>query len=161
MGGSKMQQHIMPPMDAFKELQDAKLLALSLRIESLKQLVDERDRRYADRFTEQKVAVDAALTAQKELYFVVNESSKDAIIKAEASQKEVNVRSNEFRGQLSDQAARLMPRSETESIERGLRERWDSDMKQVRLDIAGLRESRSEGHGDKAGSLPRSWVCLL
>lgn len=89
----------------------------SWNIETLKEhliaLIEGNDRRYQESFAGADKAVGAALAAQKELTNAAFASSEKAIVKAEDAQRDYNVRSNEFRGQLDDQAQTLMPRSET------------------------------------------------
>lgn len=162
----------------------------------------ERDRRYEQRFgtIEQAVrtaaeaqeravqaafvaqdkAVQAAFTAQEKLTQAAFAASKEAIAKAEASQIGVNERGNEFRGQLADQAATLMPRKETEALAASLRDLTDRVQTEARLgregiktdvrltfealraEIASLRESRSESGGRReraaAGVSAAQWA---
>ncbi len=54
---------------------------------------------------------------------LITDASQRAIGKAEEAQKEVNVKSNEFRGQLADQAATLYPRAEAEVSQREVERR--------------------------------------
>ena len=112
---------------------------LVVQLDGLIALYEERDRRYEDRFKAQEVAVAAALAAAEKLTAAAFAASKEAILKAEASQTGVNERSNEFRGQLADQAATLMPRRETETLVTSIRELIERQQKE----IVGLRESRS------------------
>jgi len=91
--------------------------------EFLERLLDERDRQYDARFPAAEIAVQAALLAQKEgvsLAFAVNEKP---IVRSEEAQRAYNERSNEFRGQLDDQAKMLMPRSETNTMLRSMEEK--------------------------------------
>lgn len=97
---------------------DAKLAALHMRM-------DERDRLYSERA----------------------ESQREAILKAEKAQSEYNVRSNEFRGQLDDQAKTLMPRSEASALITNLNEK----IKRIDEDIRTLREWRSQDEGGGQG----------
>ncbi len=85
------------------------------RIDALRELVDERDRLYKERDDSRRTAVDAALTAAKEKTTDAFIASEKAIVKAEDAQREYNARSNEFRGQLDDQAKTLMPRFESDA----------------------------------------------
>lgn len=80
---------------------------------------------------------------------MVSELAREAVAKAESAQGGVNERSNEFRGQLADQAATLMPRKETEAALFALRELVDREMAALRSDVASLRETRSEESGSK------------
>lgn len=97
----------------------------------------ERDKRMDERFESQEKAltaalaaaekaVQAALIAQKEATATALISAEKAVEKAEASQLRVNVTQNEFRGTLKDQAAGLMPRSETELLVNDLRTRIEA-----------------------------------
>lgn len=143
---------------------------ISQRVDQLRTIIDERDRLYDSRFRASEIAVQAALLAQKEAVANAFLASEKAIIKAEDAQREYNLRSNEFRGQLDDQAKLLMQRSEA----LGLLNASDNKLETMRLffdsklesqrqafeksnegllkEIAGLRESRSETTGTRVGS---------
>jgi len=128
-------------MDAVREL-------CRVEVRHLRDLVDERDRRYQERDDARRVAVDAALSAAKEQTASSFVASEKAIVKAETAQSEYNIRSNEFRNALDDQAKRLASRTELDAIKSALEEkiaRNDSD-------IQDLRESRREGEGRGFGS---------
>jgi len=131
------------------ELDGLRELLLS-KMESLRDVVNERDRLYKERDDSRRTAVDAALAAAKENTASSFAASEKAIVKAENAQSEYNVRSNEFRGQLDDQAKRLISRVEVESLTRNLEEK----IGRLDMDVRGLRESRSgaggELHGGKA-----------
>jgi len=120
----------------------------TLWIERLEETLEERDRRYEDRFKAQETAVANAFAAQKELTNSVFNSSEKAISKAESAQSEYNLRSNEFRGQLDDQAKRLMSRDEA----LGRFEAIDHRISEIKDSIANLRESRSESGGQRGQS---------
>jgi hypothetical protein len=117
--------------------------AIRLAIAHERELRVEADRRYEDRFRGAEGAVAAALAAQKELTSAAFASSEKAIVKAEDAQREYNVRSNEFRGQLDDQAKTLMPRIETENRFGTM----DAKVEEIKKELASLRESRSSGWG--------------
>lgn len=124
------------------------------RIRALEKLVDERDRLYLEKFKGAEVAVAAALAAQEKSVNSAFAASEKAIVKAEQAQKEYNERSNEFRGQLDDQAKTLMPRPETLSMFRGVEDKisssvaaLDAKIHGVDVQIDSLRLSRSEGSG--------------
>jgi hypothetical protein len=87
-------------------------LFLEALIEGLKETVRALADRIEDRFTAVEKAVAAALTA-----------ADRATTKAEAASDERFKGVNEFRQTLSDQARDLMPRLETETLVRGIRER--------------------------------------
>lgn len=94
----------------------------------------ERDKRLDERFEGQEKAVNAALAAAEKAVNAALESSEKAVTKAEIAQQRVNETQNEFRGTLRDQAADLMPRSETELL-----------VKDLRAQIETLRGSRQQG----------------
>ena len=138
---------------------------LNARIIGVEGLISERDRLYGARFEAAGVAVNAALAAQEKAVSAAFLASEKAIIKAEDAQREYNVRSNEFRGQLDDQAKMLMPRAETMTMFRAMEERLESmriffnsqienqrlsfekAVELTKIDIMSLRESRSEVQG--------------
>jgi hypothetical protein len=138
--------------------------------EFLERIIDERDRLYDSRFRAAEIAVNAALAAQQKAVAEAFLASEKAIIKAEEAQKEYNARSNEFRGQLDDQAKLLMQRSEalglfsaSDNKLETMRLFFDSKLESQRLafeknnenlvkEIGDLRESRSEIGGMKTGS---------
>lgn len=86
-------------------------------------LIEERDRLYDQRFRAAEIAVFAAFNAQEKAVAAAFLSSEKAIVKAEDAQKDYNLRSNEFRGQLDDQAKTLMPRPETVALFKGVDEK--------------------------------------
>lgn len=118
----------------------------------------------------QEKAVAAALAAQKEATAAAFAASERAITKAEIAQTDYNQRSNEFRGQLDDQAKLLMARLEALGLFRAVDEKlafiqknFDDKLEALRLsnekifdaqtkEIAGLREYRSEIAGKGTGA---------
>ncbi len=98
----------------------------------LARMSDERDRRYEQRFDAQQRATEMALSATKE-----------AVLKAEHASDKRFDGVNEFRAQLSDQAAMLMPRMEADQRLAALTERV-SDLTTVVTKIQG-RSSGIEG----------------
>jgi hypothetical protein len=140
----------------------------SVALVHLKALMDERDRLYMASFAASSTAVAAALAAQEKAVNAAFLASEKAIIKAEDAQREYNVRSNEFRGQLDDQAKTLMPRPETMNLFKSYDEKiasmstnFDSKLDELRKtfekaverlsgEVASLRESRSQLGGRDA-----------
>lgn len=141
---------------AIAALQEAVQKERELR-EEYKTLMNERDRRYEDRFKAQEAAVAAALVSQERMTTNAFASSEKAIQKAETSQTIYNERSNEFRGQLADQAKTLIPRTEAENHFQG----YDEKLEDLKRSIADLRESRSSSAGRSLmaneGSLHSMW----
>jgi len=72
-------------------------------INTLMKFLDERDKRYEQRFVAQQEATHAALIA-----------AEKAVTKAETAAEKRLDSVNEFRGQLRDQAATFIPRSEVQ-----------------------------------------------
>jgi len=145
--------------EAVSLIDDLKAMVIE-KDRSIRELMEERDHRYEDRFKGQETAVAAALAAQEKFNSAVSAASKEAILKAEASQIGVNERSNEFRGQLADQAATLMPRREAETSMLALRELIDREIRTLRIDIASLKDARNITAGHSEG-LNAGWVLLL
>jgi hypothetical protein len=89
-------------------------------------LMDERDVRYSQRFTAQQEALVQALAAAKEAVAAALLAADRAVTKAELASEKRFESVNEFRGALSDQTSKLLPRVEadqrfssiTEKIER-------------------------------------------
>jgi len=126
------------------------LREVTAEMDGLKELMEERDRRYEDRFNAQQKAVEAALAAAEKQTLAAFNSGEKAIAKQEAAQTSYNERTNEFRGQLFDQARLFMPRSEAEAgvkqvsseLDR-LREDARRENEGIKKEIASLRETRS------------------
>lgn len=160
---------------SLKDYLETKLESL---FKAIKDLIDERDRLYDTRFKASEVAVNAALAAQEKAVNAAFLASEKAIVKAEDAQREYNIRSNEFRGQLDDQAKTLMPRPETVGLFKAVEDKFvfvqqnfESKLEAQRVsnekvfdsvtkEIASLRESRSEGAGKGMG-YQNFWGILL
>ena len=137
------------------------LHALSEKVKSIRELMDERDRRYTGQFNDSKTAVIDALAAQKEQTASVFASSEKAIIKAEDAQRSYNERTNELRGALDDQNKTLLPRTEAEARFFSVEEKID----EVKKEIANLREYRSAGSAttkaEDAAATTHKWLIGL
>ncbi len=135
---------------------------LIAQIRNLRELLDERDRLYKERNDSQRTAVDAALTAVKENTKSSFDASEKAIVKAEDAQREYNIRSNEFRGQLDDQAKTLMPRPEALTMFKSVEEKlqvyksdFDVRVERVMHEIQVLREMQSSREGMRSVADPQ------
>jgi hypothetical protein len=104
-------------------------------------LIGELDRRSEQRFDAQEKAVQAALTAAKE-----------AVLKAEVAAEKRADAANEFRGQLADQAATLMPRSETTLMFAAIAERVDK-LEASADKLGGRRRGIADGWGYLVGAV--------
>ena len=105
------------------------------RFAALERLLEERDRRYCDRFEAQDSKTAVALTA-----------SKEAVAKAERATEARFQGVNEFRATLSDQAGTFIPRNEAMAT-MGV---FDEKLETVKLAINDLKMTRSEHAGAKA-----------
>jgi hypothetical protein len=117
------------------------------QLASIRELMDERDRLYLTNFKASEVAVAAALAGSEKAVAAAFLASEKAVLKAEQAQKEYNERSNEFRGQLDDQAKMLMPRAEADSRFTSVEEKISAMQKSFDDQIQGLRRSRDQGSG--------------
>jgi len=129
--------------------QEERTTPVSLR-QYLEKIIEERDRQYDTRFKAGETAVSAALAAQEKQTAAAFQAGEKAVLKAENAQKDYNDRSNEFRGQLDDQAKTLMPRAEVSTIMKALEEKLEAnkvtaerDADLLRADVRELRDFRS------------------
>ena len=117
--------------------------------EALEAKLDERDRRYEDRFKAQEMAVNAALQAQEKLTASAFNASEKAITKAETSQTQYNATHNDLTRKMDAQYKEMLPRIEAETRFKGIDEK-----------IGDLRESRSSVEGvDK--NKAATWVAVM
>ena len=126
----------------------------TLWLERVEQFLLERDRRYEERYVAQEKAVLAALAAQEKLTNAAFASAEKAVAKAEDAQKDYNARSNEFRGQLDDQAKTLMPRTEALTQYAALDKRLEERDKGVEVRLTALETFRYQNEGKDRGSAP-------
>lgn len=119
-----------PLRDFLSSRQDQQRAELIERIESLsrhmQQIIDERDRQYAQRFAAQQDAVEAALASQKELSAQALAAAKEAVDKAEGAANDRFNSVNEFRSTLSDQASNFVNKSTAEARFNALEEKVNS-----------------------------------
>lgn len=121
------------------------------KIKSLKTLINERDKQYDGRFKASETAVGAALLAQKTAVDAAFTASEKAIVKAEDAQKDYNQRSNEFRGQLEDQANRLISKSESSILFGSVEAKMESQQKQI--DELLQNKAKLEGKANQSSVL--------
>jgi phosphopantetheinyl transferase (holo-ACP synthase) len=114
---------------------DASSRELTTQLNALRDLVDERDKRYDERFKSQDKAVDAAFAAQKE-----------AIAKAESAQLQYNVVHNDLNRKMDAQYQQMLPRHEADSRFQTLTEKI-SDLLDDRMSRSG-REIQSDKSRD-------------
>src|SRR5579862_820239 len=105
-----------------EELHKVSVVNLEERVEFLLKLIEEKERRSIERAALLKELFEAKLAAQEKATGIAFTAAEKAVDKAEASQKAYNERSNEFRGQLDDQAKGFIPRAEADSRDERTRE---------------------------------------
>jgi hypothetical protein len=120
-------------------LTDEPLSIVAERVKSLREISDERDRRYEDRFKAMDEKTSLALT-----------SSEKAVTKAETATEKRFDSVNEFRNTLKDQATTFITRPEV-----------DAKFGAMEKDVQGLRESRSEAVGSAKAYALIMGVALL
>jgi hypothetical protein len=128
--------------------------ALDRRVDTLyqgfKDEVDHRfeavDLRNQQRYDAQQTALKDALTAQDKAVSAALNAAEKAVAKAEVASEKRFDSVNEFRGQLSDQAATFMPRAEAEAQYRSMTDKID-DLKSYRAATAGIAAGRSQWWG--------------
>lgn len=113
-------------------------------------LIEEHKKQFAIALANQKEYFEHILAEMDKRYMQRFDAQEKAVAKAEQAQSDYNIRSNEFRGQLDDQAKMLMPRAEADQRFKASEDKTDQRFKAVdekieinRNEVAGLRESRS------------------
>jgi len=112
-------------------------------------IIDERDRRYEQRFEAQQTALKDALQAAEKAVGAALTAADRAVAKAEAAAERRFESVNEFRATLSDQASNLLPRAEADARFLNLGDKVES-----------LAKSIDRGEGKSVG-LNAGWVILL
>jgi hypothetical protein len=137
-------------------LLDHVLALLEAADQRYRQWFAEKDLRDQQRFDAAERALQAALIAQERAVQAAQQAAATAATKAEiASEKRFDA-NNEFRGQLADQAATLMPRAEAEQRIGQLAEK----IEELRSSIDTLRNGATGTQGRSAG-LNAGWAYLV
>jgi phosphopantetheinyl transferase (holo-ACP synthase) len=113
------------------------------RIIALEKLMDERDRLYMKQFEASDEAVKAALVANEKQTHAAFAASKEAINKAEESQRSYNATHNDLTRKMDQQYKEMVPASEA-------RLKWESTDKEIgeaRRELGVIRESISRETG--------------
>lgn len=104
--------------------------------------------------------LEALRADDKEALKIALEAASTAVGKAEQAQSKVNETQNEFRGTLKDQAATLMPRTETEQLIKALREESERGRAGIQKDVDALKTSSTAIEGRSKG-LNAGWIYLI
>lgn len=108
-------------------------------------------RNYLDqRFSDNDKAVQTALVAQEKAVTAALQASKEAVLKAEIATEKRFDSVNEFRAQLADQSATLMPRSEFQVQHAALNDKIDTLIKST--------ETKSEEYSKQLAALNLSII---
>lgn len=118
---------------------------------SLKNLMDERDKWYAEKDKDRQAQVDKALIAMDKQTGASFAASEKAIVKAEGAQTAYNQTHNDLARKMDEQNKATMPRPEIETRFQSQEERLNSYKDSTAKDISGLRESRDRGEGKGQG----------
>jgi biopolymer transport protein ExbB/TolQ len=105
--------------------------------------------RLDERYAAQTQALDAAFEAQKLSVAAALAAAEKATTKAETAADKRFEATNEFRGQLKDQAATLMSRAEAQAL---------YDRNTERIGELADRVTRAEGHGAGANA---AWIYII
>lgn len=126
------------------------------------------NQRIDQRFTDSETAVRSALTAQKEQTAAEFAASQKAITKAEEAQKSYNATHNDLSRKMDEQYKAMMPRPEADSRFTSHDEKIQDAKKEIialrvelMKEISSLRESRSEGTGEKGGKLSQQQLIVM
>jgi hypothetical protein len=113
--------------------------------------LEERDRRYTERFEAQNAALNAAFLAADKAVQAALLAAEKAVIKAEVAAERRFESVNEFRGQLADQAKTFLPRQEYDvqhaALAKGLAERLEAESRRINELSLGLVSVGSDSSG--------------
>ena len=120
--------------------------------------LEERDRRYTERFEAQNAALNAAFLAADKAVQAALLAAEKAVIKAEVAAERRFESVNEFRGQLADQAKTFLPRQEydvqhaalndkVDALAKGLAERLEAESRRINELSLGLVSVGSDSSG--------------
>jgi hypothetical protein len=122
----------------YEQRWEAEERAIANAVIASNEILADRDKRYEQRWSAQEHAISAALASQEKAVTAAMVSAKEAVLKAEIANEKRFDTVNEFRGTLSDQASKLMPRIEVDARLNAMSEKM-SDM--------SARMDRSDGRG--------------
>jgi hypothetical protein len=127
---------------ALKELLLAEISGLRALItekdERFRTLVTEKDTLYTDRDASRQKAVDSALAAAKAGIDAAFASSEKASGKSEVNAEKWRENANEWRSAMVDREIKFASRIEV-----------DNELKNLRTELASLKETRAEGTGER------------
>jgi len=126
------------------------------------QRIEDRDRLLDERYETQTKALDAAFVAAEKAVSAALQSAKEAVTKAEAASAERFASVNEFRGQLADQAATLVTRTEIAAKMDGFAEKLsDLSTRVERIETARLTGTQRGVEGRSVATLVLGVIAAL
>ena len=99
-------------------------------------LLDDCNRKEVSTRNGLREVIEAKLKALEDKILAMFAAAQTAIEKSEIAQRDYNARSNEFRGQLDDQAKHLMPREETVTMFKSMTEKVDQLKDQIEQKVS-------------------------
>lgn len=135
-------------------------IRLAMEVEFINRRLLELDVRLQQRYDGQTASIAAAFSAAKEANAAAFAAAKEAVSKAEQSTEKRFDDTNEFRGQLNDLLATLMPRNEGNTRFDALRSESVARFDNLSEKIDRMRERLDKSEGAGKG-LNQSWVYLL
>ena len=133
--------------DTLKEYFDARLIEAEKRLEGADTAADVRNEQ---RFTAQQQAVKDALTSQEKAVSAALVAAEKAVLVAETNAEKWRMNAHEWRASMLDREQRFASRIEMEAKFEGFSK-----------EIAGLKESRAEGSGEKGGRLSQQQLLMM
>jgi hypothetical protein len=127
---------------------------------AVRALISESDRRYEQRLAALNDFLLASLMAQKEAVNAALVAADRAVVKAETASEKRFDAVNEFRATLADQAASLMPRSESEARMQALSDKLSATRDEFNSAVAALNRVQNLNAGQSHG-LAAGWGYLV
>lgn len=126
----------------------------------LVRVIDDADRRYEQRFSDSKEAVNTALIAQEKAVAAALAAAEKAVQKAEVAAEKRFDSVNEFRAQLADQATSFISRTEADARINSVADRSELQISQLQALVGsmGSRLDKAEGH---SGGINAGWAYLM
>ena len=113
-------------------------------------IINERDRRYDQRFVDSKEAVNTALSAAKEAVNAALIAAKEAVVKAENASEKRFEGVNEFRKTLADQQMTFSRRSDLQALTDNLELRYKTITDRMASLEETVNRNTSRGEGSTA-----------
>ncbi len=137
--------------EVVSDLDGLRVLVMA-KLDSIRDIIDERDRLYKERDDSRRTAVEAALAAVKSETRASFEASEKAIVKAEEAQRAYNQSHNDLSRKLDDQNKATMPRPEVETRIAAVEEKINS-VRDIVTAGGGVLQGGRAAHDDTRANL--------